>query len=332
MGALPIPEPYPHALYVEELHDFFTAHGLHYGSPADLASLVDRLDDPGLFHEDMRAVVRLILAREQNSIARSDLLAILAVAVGGPLIYRSAQQLRQPLGRLLAFVDGVLRRTPGDASRPEPLPRAEVIQFPATPGTNHSAAGSRSRVWLTSIPRSALRSLRPSGPASPSFRKVLWVAAGVTVVVVLLALLLRPHHPVAAAVITRDGSYAPKPSAYGKGFEPSFSSFLHDSVSAPVTYVRQPVSSPESDSLTPSALSGATGQAEPAGVAQPASLPNTHPAAAPSPASLRLAPEFSQPAPAGVVPSPSPSTPASAVEPAPPAGAVPTASAPPPSR
>jgi hypothetical protein len=334
MGALPIPDFYPHALYIEELHNFFQAQGLHYGSPADLVRLVERLDDPGLFHEDMRAMVRAILTREQNSISRSDLLAMLAVAVGGPLIYRSATHLRQPLSQLLAFVDGILRRSPvqptlGPATQSQLLPRADVIPFPAAPAIAPNlpaAASGRSRVWLTAIPRSALRSLRPAVPASPSFRSVWWIAAGVTLVMILLALMLRPRHSVAAAMITPDGYYAPKPSAYGLAFQPSFSSFLGDAASMPVTFSPGPVDSPDSDLLTPAALAGSPGSVEPAELAPQPQPAETQPATAPSPASLRLAPEFSQPASEGVVPAASPATQVPGVVPAaaaPPTGVVP---------
>ena len=322
MGALPTPQPaYPHAPYIEELHDFFTVHHVPFGSPSDLAPLVERIDDPGLFHEDFRAVVRFILAREEG-ISRSDLLAILAVAVGGPLIYRSAPQLRQPLNRLLKFVDGVLRRPDG---HPVPVSRAEVIPFPAnesvTEVSSVSVPRSRSRVWFTAMPRPAVRSLGSAGP-SPSFRNTLYVAAGAAILVVLMALFLRPGATHAAAVNVPGGFYVAKPSAFGEAFEPALRPFLRYEEAAPARFATRADTVAanfdssqlgDADSLSAAALESAPEHdaISPAVEPEPQPTPNSSPTAQPSPLSLELAPEFStaqsvSAEPAGVVESSAP--------------------------
>lgn len=318
MGALPIPSPqpaYPHAPYIEELHDFFTVRNVPFGSPSDLAILVERLDDPGLFHEDLRVLVRYILLREKGAISRSDLLAILAVGVGGPLIYRSAQQLRQPLSRLLDFVDGVLRRPNG---QPVPVSRGELIPFPiTTPAPSAVAASvpeprSRARVWLTSMPRSAVRSLRPTAAPSPSFRNAVLVAVVALMLVVLLALVLRPSTTHAAAVNVPGGFYVAKPSPFGAAFEPALRPFLRYEQGLTARFATRADSASLAQTGDADSLTSAAMESSPAGsnddlTTQP--TPSTSAAVQPSPLSLELAPEFS---PASSVNS----TPAGVVEPA----------------
>ena len=339
MGALRKSElAYPHEPYIEELHDFFAAQGLHYGAPMDLVQLVDRLDDPGLFHEDMRRIVRSILAREPMGIPRSDMLAILAVAIGGPMVYRSAEQLRQPLSRLLEFLDGVLRRSPPQS---EVTAKGELIQFPATtaatPEPEEPAASStNARVWLTSIPRSAVRKLRPLARPSPSFRNTMLVAAGAVVLVVLLFLLMHPRSSTAVSYGHVPSGYsAAKPSPYGEAFVPDFTPFVRYGESGPAAFSPAP-----GDSTPASDLDSAAFAAQPADststVADSASpelaaiapepqavlnleLEHLTP---PSPLSLNLSPEFSstpqvQPAaaPAAAEPAPQPAAATSDVQP-----------------
>lgn len=315
MGALPIPEPYPHAIYIEELHQFLTSRGLPFGSPSDLWPMVERLDDPGLFHEDLRSLVRSFLVRENGNISRSDLLAILAVATGGPLVYRSAQQLRQPLSRLLAFLDGAMRKLPPHPSdAPAPRPRADVLQFPESEASAAQAAPrySRPRVW--SAGRSALQSLRPA--TSPSFRRTMLVALGALLLLAVLALLLRPSHPAVRTAAAPGGSYSVQAPARAAGWLGSLNSFLHSQ--EPSSMKRTPVMIAPAATISPGNPLNATAAGEAGtlgGVPQPASVRGPQRATAPSPASLRLAPEFSQPAPQGVVPPSSPDTPPPGVVP-----------------
>jgi len=308
MGALRQSElSYPHEPYIEELHDFFAAQGLHYGAPKDLAALVDRLDDPGLFHEDMRSIVRSILAREQGDISRSDMLAILAVAVGGPMVYRSAESLRQPLSRLLDFLDCVMRKSSATAAV---TARGELIQFPygtaATPQPEEPGIrSSNARVWLTSIPRSAVRSLRPLAKPSPSFRNTMLVALGAIVLVALLILLLHPSRSQAVSYGKMSSGYsAAKPSPYGEAFVPDFTPFVRYGESGPAAFA--PVSDesvPAQDSAVsttePDLLASMSADSSATDLPSIAPEPQAvlhieleHPTP-PSPLSLKLSPEFS---------------------------------------
>lgn len=313
MGALRKSElAYPHEPYIEELHEFFAAQGLYYGSPMDLVQLVDRLDEPGLFHEDMRTIVRSILAREPSGIPRSDMLAILAVAIGGPMVYRSAEQLRQPLSRLLDFLDGVLRRS---SLTPALTAKGELIQFPATTaGTPEpeepAAQPSHARVWLTSIPRSAVRKLRPLAP-SPSFRNSLLVAAGAILLAILLVLFLHPTRSQAASDDRGPArNFSAKPSPYGEAFVPDFAPFMRYGESAPAAFAPVPADStpaPEPDSAASTAEPGflASTAANSASPDIPSIAPEPQAVlnlelehlTPPSPLSLNLSPEFSGTAP-----------------------------------
>jgi hypothetical protein len=58
------------APYIEELHDVFAMHGLHYGSPDNIGQLTERLQKPGLLNEELAALVRSMVLREGGSIPR----------------------------------------------------------------------------------------------------------------------------------------------------------------------------------------------------------------------------------------------------------------------
>lgn len=120
--------------YVEELHEFFTFSKVPYGSSADLAPFVERLNTPGSFADEMTSMIRSIIFREHGTAPRTELVELIAVAVGGPEIDQSAQQVVEPIRRILEFVNGVMRARqgmPGDepatpTSQPEARPSDEA--------------------------------------------------------------------------------------------------------------------------------------------------------------------------------------------------------------
>ena len=124
------------APYIEELHEFFASYGMHYGSAEDMVPLTERLDASGTFAEDLSSMVRAIILRQGGSMPRTDLLEIIAVAIGGPDIDQAAQELQPPVRKLLGFINGVLRRPwnepPGEDV---PTPSRRPIEFPAAKAT-----------------------------------------------------------------------------------------------------------------------------------------------------------------------------------------------------
>ena len=142
MGAVAIPQSSlsPHSTYVEELQELFASTGLPCGSPADIVAIVQRMQEPGAFPDELRFIVRSIILREGGFMPHAQLMEILALAIGGPEIERAPQQYQQSLRQLLTFVTGVLHQPvelpPGHRSTVVPFPRedsAAVREDPIVP-------------------------------------------------------------------------------------------------------------------------------------------------------------------------------------------------------
>src|SRR5438874_6934827 len=119
------------APYIEELQEFFASSCLRYGSPEHIIELAERLESSPAFAEDLSSMIRSIVLREGGQLVHSQLLEILAVAIGGPQMDHAPQQFGQPLRNLLSFMTGVLRKPwnepPGEPVRPH---HAEILPFP----------------------------------------------------------------------------------------------------------------------------------------------------------------------------------------------------------
>ena len=135
------------APYIEELREFFASAGLHYGSPEDIVMLTERLESPS-FAEDLGSMIRSIVLREHGEMPHSQMLEILALAIGGEKIDDEPQNYSQPLRSLLSFMTSVLRKPwnepPGDCVHHAPetggaaenvvrVERGEVVPFPSRP-------------------------------------------------------------------------------------------------------------------------------------------------------------------------------------------------------
>ena len=111
------------APYIDELHHFFTGHGLRFGAPPDILPLAERLARPGVFHDEMSSMVRAVIYREQESLTQADLLGLITTAAGGPAVDLTAPEFRAPTRQLLTFIGGALRslwgQSPGGVKTPE---------------------------------------------------------------------------------------------------------------------------------------------------------------------------------------------------------------------
>jgi TonB family protein len=121
------------APYIEELHDVFVMHGVHYGSPEDICQLTARLQKPGPLNEELAALVRSMVLREGGSIPRTDLLEIVAIAIAGPRMDPAGEELQPSVRQLLSFLHAALRRPwnepPGEERlHPDEDPRAEAAR------------------------------------------------------------------------------------------------------------------------------------------------------------------------------------------------------------
>ncbi len=117
------------APYIEELHDVFVMHGLHYGSPDDLRRLALDLEKPGSLQEELAALIRSIVLREGGSIPRTDLLEIVAISIAGPRMNPAGEELQQSARQLLAFLHSSLRRPWNEPPGEERLRRPSVEEL-----------------------------------------------------------------------------------------------------------------------------------------------------------------------------------------------------------
>jgi protein TonB len=134
------------APYIEELQEFFASACLRYGAPEDIIDLTERIDSSQPFAEDLSSMFRSIVLREAGELQHSQLLEIVALAVGGPKMDQAAQHFAQPLRSLLSFLSGVMRKPwnePPDEKHHR-VERGEVVPFPTKPrphiGMGQSAA------------------------------------------------------------------------------------------------------------------------------------------------------------------------------------------------
>ncbi len=130
------------APHVELLHDFFASRGVHFGAPMDVKALAVRLSVPGSFHDEMCSILRTIIYREDTNVNRVELLELITLAVGGPGIDQTTEDLHEPVGQLLLFVNVVLlslRKKPfgseGEISQDHPAaaPTVSDQKFPQPP-------------------------------------------------------------------------------------------------------------------------------------------------------------------------------------------------------
>lgn len=116
--------------YIEELHQFLDRSGVPFGLPRDLPPFVARLAASSSFHKDVCSLLRAIIYRENTAITSTELLELLAVAVGGPDIEGAAEAQRDSIARLFAFVREVYRTLHHGFTEIE---EGEVSEAPASP-------------------------------------------------------------------------------------------------------------------------------------------------------------------------------------------------------
>ncbi|HKO12331.1 MAG TPA: hypothetical protein VJV22_10195, partial [Acidobacteriaceae bacterium] len=125
--------------YIEELREFFASEGLQHGSPQDIVVLAERIEASQPFAEDLGSMVRSIVLREGGEMPHSQLLEILAVAIGGDELNHAPQQYGQPLRKLLSFMSSALRKSWNDP----PPAYDDISSRNVPPSGGHPAGGHR---------------------------------------------------------------------------------------------------------------------------------------------------------------------------------------------
>jgi hypothetical protein len=104
------------APYVAELREFFASREMRFGAPEDLAAFAQALREPGTFREELASLTRSVVYREQGTIAITELLELMTVAMGGARIAEAGEAVREPVRELLGFLGKAMR-----GGRPEAL-------------------------------------------------------------------------------------------------------------------------------------------------------------------------------------------------------------------
>ena len=97
------------APYVAELREFFAGRGMGFGVPEDLAAFAQALKEPGTFREELASLTRSVVYREQGTIAVTELLELMMVAMGGARVAEAGEAVREPVRELLGFLSKVMR-------------------------------------------------------------------------------------------------------------------------------------------------------------------------------------------------------------------------------
>ena len=101
------------APYVAELREFFAGRGMGFGAPEDLAAFAQALNEPGTFREELASLTRSVVYREQGTIAVTELLELMMVAMGGARIAEAGEAVREPVRELLGFLGKAMRGRAG---------------------------------------------------------------------------------------------------------------------------------------------------------------------------------------------------------------------------
>lgn len=97
------------APHIEELREFFGRRGVLYGSPDKITPFVERVEADATFRDEMASMVRAIMYRVRDGLARLELLELLLVTVGGTTVGDASEELHEPVRRMLAFLDTVFK-------------------------------------------------------------------------------------------------------------------------------------------------------------------------------------------------------------------------------
>jgi TonB family protein len=136
MATRPLPEAAAgsrFAVYVDELHEFLATNRMPFGSPDDLAPVIERLREPGPFPDDLSSLVRSFILRQGGAMPHAQLLEILTLAIAGPEVVDNPQRYGEPIRQLLGFVAGIMRR-------PWNVPPGEIVPFPGAESSTELAA------------------------------------------------------------------------------------------------------------------------------------------------------------------------------------------------
>ena len=158
--------------YVEDLRDFFALQHLYYGSPHDIAPLVARIDSSDEFRQDLTSMIRFIILHEGGTIARANLLEIIAIAICGQEMDQAGLEVQEPLHQLFVFLNSILQKPwnlpPGDKRLPVAPPPPVTSVAEADPRQTSPSPAVTPATVCKVIPITAHEAEHPATSAQPA--------------------------------------------------------------------------------------------------------------------------------------------------------------------
>jgi TonB family protein len=123
-----------------ELRSLFGEHYVAYGSPDDFIEFAEKLEENYQFRIDLSALTKDIAQKEGGELLLTDMMSIIAAAVGGPTIAETPRDITRPSNSVMEFLLGTGCWKHFGAPAAPPSPRSqERSSTPASatrPGRN----------------------------------------------------------------------------------------------------------------------------------------------------------------------------------------------------
>lgn len=117
--------------HIAEFSSLLDANHLRHGAPDDLFEFAGRLESSHQFRVDLAALARSVMRRERDELLLTDMVSIIAAAVGGPSIAETRRDITRPTNVLMEFLLGTgCWRQFGSASRASAAPVRQAVEEP----------------------------------------------------------------------------------------------------------------------------------------------------------------------------------------------------------
>jgi len=152
---------------IAEFSSLLDTNYIRHGSPDDLFEFADTLENSNQFRLDLSALVKSVVKREKEEILLTDMMSIIAAAVGGQSVPETDADITRPTNALMEFLlgTGCWKRF-GLFSRPDPQARAVPQGEAGLPRPFSRSEGTRSIPVSSSAPSTPLTGERSEDRAN----------------------------------------------------------------------------------------------------------------------------------------------------------------------
>ena len=92
--------------YIADFHSILDTNHIRHGSPDDLFDFAKTLDNSNQFRNDLSALVKSVMRKDGDQLLLTDMVSIIATAVGGPSFADSHSDITRPTNALMDFLLG----------------------------------------------------------------------------------------------------------------------------------------------------------------------------------------------------------------------------------